>query len=184
MHPFKAGGRRRPAFLASAILALPLMFAGSTYAAGGNAAQENMSVTVEVDGSVPGFSPDQLETFVSQQMEAADVTAWHFAPEKPGAAEPANRVVWHFKPLPYAGGTVRYIGPVVSKAKALFGVGRAVGIDAKIYLGGKYQATTFDQVTIKGGSDDAGLATTIQKLTRSIVANAMADAPADAPKVA
>jgi len=73
----------------------------------------------------------------------------------------------------------------VSRTKALFGVGRAVGVDAKIYLNGKYQATTFDQLTLKGGGpQDPGLAGFIQRLTRSIVADVMAERPGTGPRLA
>jgi hypothetical protein len=174
---------------ALALAAIPMMLPGSVLAQTAGAATPNkeLSVVVEIEGSLPGFRPDQLSAYVTEQMDAADITDWHFeaAPtDKPSTTEPANRVVWHFKMLPYGGGAVRYIGPAISKAKSMFGVGRPVGIDAKIYLDGKYQATTFDQITIKGGSDDVGLSNLIQKLTRSIVTNAMATEPEGTPKIA
>jgi hypothetical protein len=143
---------------------------------------KNLTVSVEIDGSLPGFTTDQLSAYVSQQMEASHVTAWHFEPGPAPAmtaGQPANRIVWHFKQLPFAGGGVRYIGPALSKARDVFGVGRAVGIDAKIYLNGQYQATTFDQATVKGGPGDPSLAAAIQKVIKSIVANAAADGTHD-----
>ncbi len=57
-----------------------------------------------------------------------------------------------------------------------FGVGRVIGIDAKIYLDGKYQASTFDQITLKGGAGDPALPREIQKVTRTVVADALAEA--------
>jgi hypothetical protein len=148
---------------------------------------KNLTVSVEIDGSLPGFTNDQLSSYVSQQMAASHITSWHFERGPTAAAttdQPANRIVWHFKQLPFAGGGVRYIGPALSKARDVFGVGRAVGIDAKIYLNGQYQATTFDQVTVKGGPNDPGLAAAIQKVMKSIVANASAEGAADSPKLA
>ncbi len=150
--------------------------------------KKNLTMAVEIDGSVPGFSNDQLEAYVAQQMAATRITSWHFepgpAPGGPITGQPANRIVWQFKPLPYAGGGIRYIGPAVSRAKQLFGVGRAVGIDAKIFLNGQFQATTFDQVTVKDGPKDPGLSAVIQKVLKSIVANATAEGKADGPKLA
>jgi hypothetical protein len=61
----------------------------------------------------------------------------------------------------------------------MFGVGRAVSIDAKIFLNDQFEATTFDQATVKGGPDDRSLGTVIQKVMKSIVANAFADASPD-----
>jgi hypothetical protein len=149
---------------------------------------KNLTVAVEIDGSVPGFTADQLESYVAQQMAATHVTAWHFepgpAPGGPITSQPANRIVWHFNPLPYAGGGIRYIGPAVSRARQLFGVGRAVGVDAKIFLNGKFEATTFDQVTVKDGAKDAGLSAVIQKVMKSVVANAMVEGKAEGPKLA
>ena len=149
--------------------------------------EKNLTISVEIDGSLPGFTTDQLSAYLSQQMTASHMTAWHFEPgpaPEATAGQPANRIVWRFKQLPFAGGGVRYIGPALSKARDVFGVGRAVGIDAKIYLNGQYQATTFDQATVKGGPNDPGLAAAIQKVMKSIVANAAADGTQAGPKLA
>jgi len=148
--------------------------------------QTPLTVSVEVEGAVPGFTTDQLSAYVSQQMADAHLTAWHFAPAGPVAEAnpPPNRVVWHFKTLPFAGGAVRYIGPALSKARDLFGVSRPVAVDAKIFLNGQYQSTSFDQATIKGGPHDAGLSDVIKKVMNSIVANAFAAEPATGPRLA
>ena len=134
-----------------------------------------IDVAVVVEGALPGFKDDELARFVSREMEAAHVAAWHFEPA--GAAPSPNRVVWQFKLLPYAGGTVRYIGPAVSRFKDMFGMRRSIGVDAKLYLNGQFQSTTFDQATIKGGPRDPDLDRVIDKITRSIVANAFLDEP-------
>ncbi len=148
--------------------------------------QTPLTVSVEVEGSVPGFTTDQLSAYVSQQMADAHLTAWHFAPAAPAAETnpPPNRVVWQFKILPFAGGAVRYIGPALSKARNLFGIGRPIGVDAKIYLNGQYQSTSFDQATIKGGPHDASLSDVIKKVMNSIVANAFAAEPATGARLA
>jgi hypothetical protein len=160
----------------------------STQSSGGDLRDKNLTVSVEIDGLLPGFTNDELSAYVSQQMTASHITSWHFEPGSdpagPITAQPANRIVWHFKQLPYAGGGIRYIGPATSKAKEVFGVGRAVSIDAKIYLNGQFQATTFDQVTIRGGPHDSALSAVIQKVIKSIVANAMAEGRANGPKQA
>jgi hypothetical protein len=129
-------------------------------------------VAVIVDGTLPGFSDEQLAAYVSEQMTASHITVWHFAPAS-GSANSPNRVIWHFKLLPYAGGTIRYIGPALSRMKGILGVPRAIGIDARVYLDGKYESTTFDQATIQGGPNDASLSRAIQKVLRSVIANAM-----------
>lgn len=173
-------------------LAVTLTIGGLTSIANAQSLEDmtrdkNLTVMVEIDGSLPGFTTDQLSAYVTRQMTAAHVTSWRFQPTSlapVGGDQPSNRIVWHFKQLPFAGGGVRYIGPALSKAREVFGVGRAVGIDAKIYLNDKYQATTFDQATVKGGIDDPGLAAAIQKVMKSIIANAMAQEPPDAPKLA
>lgn len=134
-----------------------------------------IDVAVVIEGTLPGFRDDELAQFVSREMEAAHVAAWHFEPA--GAAISANRVVWRFKLLPYAGGSVRYIGPAVSRFKDLFGTRRAIGVDAKLYLNGQFQSTTFDQATVKGGPRDPDLGKLIDKITKSIIANAMIEEP-------
>ena len=146
---------------------------------------QGLSVLVEVDGSVPGFTKDQLSAYLCRQMEASHLTGWHFVPTSmaaTGGDQPSNRIVWYFKPLPYGGGGTRYIGPALSKARQLFGVGRAISIDAKIFLNDEFEATTFDQVTVKGGQDDPSLAASIQKIMKSVVANAFLTASPDSGK--
>jgi len=143
---------------------------------------KDLSVVVEVDGSVPGFTKDQLSDYLCRQMEASHLTGWHFIPTSiapSGGDQPSNRIVWHFTPQPYGGGGTRYIGPALSKARQLFGVGRAIGIDAKIFLNDEFEATTFDQVTVKGGQDDPTLAAAVQKIMKSVVTNAFLTASPD-----
>jgi hypothetical protein len=146
---------------------------------------EGLSVLVEIDGSVPGFTKDQLSAYLCRQMEASHLTGWHFVPTSlapTGGDQPSNRIVWHFKPLPYGGGGTRYIGPALSKARELFGVGRAISIDAKIFLNDEFEATTFDQVTVKGGQDDPGLTAAVQKIMKSVVTNAFLTASPEGGK--
>jgi hypothetical protein len=143
---------------------------------------QGLSVLVEIDGSVPGFTKEQLSEYLCKQMEASHLTGWHFVPTTlapMGGDQPSNRIVWYFKPLPYGGGGTRYIGPAMSKARELFGVGRAISIDAKVFLNDEFEATTFDQVTVKGGQDDPGLAASVQKIMKSVVTNAFLTASPD-----
>src|ERR1700761_1471717 len=80
---------------------------------------QGLSVMVEIEGSVPGFTKDELSAYLCRQMEATHLTGWHFLStplDATGGDQPSNRIVWHFKPLPYGGGGTRYIGPAVSKA--------------------------------------------------------------------
>ena len=151
----------------------------------GNLRTQGLSVLVEIDGSVPGFTKDQLSAYLCKQMEASHLTGWHFVPttmNATGGDQPSNRIIWHFTPQPYGGGGTRYIGPAMSKARQLFGVGRAIGIDAKIFLNDAFQATTFDQVTVKGGQDDPGLAAAVQKIMKSVVTNAFLTASPEGGK--
>jgi len=178
--------------LATVCLTAALAFADSVGASAqtldGALRNKDLTMVVEIDGPVPGFTKDELAAYVCQQMAASHATSWHFVPTSTGSTagdQPPNRIVWRFKQLPFAGGGVRYIGPAMSKARAFFGVGRAVSIDAKIFLNDQFEATTFDQATIRGGADDPGLAAVIQKVMKSIVANAFAyESPDDRRPVA
>jgi hypothetical protein len=124
---------------------------------------------VEVQGSLPGFSTEALTSYVARQMDSAHLSGWQFEPVTTSAG--GNRVVWRFKLLPYAGGSVRYIGPAIAGVEHLFGVRRAIGVDAKLYLHGQYDTATFDQATIKGGPNDPDLAAVILRITRALVAD-------------
>jgi hypothetical protein len=172
-------------------LAIGLMISVLPAVASGQSLDSNLrdkpiAVAVEVEGSIPGFTADQLSAYVSEQMADAHLTAWRFTPATPhqDGTEPPNRVVWHFKVLPYGGGTVRYIGPALSKARDLFGSGRPIGLDAKIYLNGQFQSTCFDQATVRGGPHDPALSDVIKKMMNTIVADAFAAQPSAGPKLA
>ncbi len=155
-----------------------LVIGSSAFADPPDVAPTDASVTlaVVIEGSLPGFTQDQLAAFVCQEMTASHAASWHFVPASDAASSP-NRVVWRFKLLPYAGGAVKYIGPALSRVESAFGARRAVGIDAKIYLNGKYQSSTFDQATIKGSVADPTFGATIRKIMHSIIANAIAADP-------
>jgi hypothetical protein len=178
--------RRRAVFALAGLIALAATAAGAqAQSLDGALRNQGLSVLVEIDGSVPGFSRDELSAYLCRQLEASHLTGWHFIPTSLapiGGDQPSNRIVWHFKPLPYGGGATRYIGPALSRAGELFGVGRAVGIDAKIFLNDQFEATTFDQVTVKGGPNDPGLAAAIQKIMKSVVTNAFLTASPDGGK--
>jgi hypothetical protein len=170
----------------TAALALAGIVGATAQTLDGALRNKDLAVIVEVDGSVPGFTKDELAAYVCQQMAATHVTSWHFAPTPMGSAggdQPSNRIVWHFKQLPFAGGGIRYIGPALSRTRQMFGVGRAVSVDAKIFLNDQFEATTFDQATVRGGPDDPGLAAVIQKVMKSIVANAFAYASPDGQRL-
>jgi hypothetical protein len=161
--------------LAVAILVAAAVTGAPAQSLDGALRSQGLPVLVEIEGSVPGFTKDELSTYLCQQLTASHITGWRFLPTSmagTGGDQPSNRIVWHFKPLPYAGGGTRYIGPAMSKAKELFGVGRAVSIDAKIFLNDQFEATTFDEATVKGGPNDPGLAAAIQKVMKSVVSNA------------
>ena len=174
---FRLAWRPFAAFCLTAALAVAGAMGASAQTLDGALRNKDMAVIVEIDGSLPGFSKDELSAYVCRQMAASHVTSWHFVPTSistTGGDQPSNRIVWRFKQLPFAGGGVRYIGPAMSKARAFFGVGRPISIDAKIFLNDQFEATTFDQATIKGGAEDPTLASVIQKVMKSIVANAFA----------
>jgi hypothetical protein len=161
----------------AAVLSFLAAASGGTAAAAAPAVpgtDSPIAVAVVVEGSLPGFRDDELASYIARQMAAAHVAHWRFEPAAP-SSRPPERVLWRFKLLPYAGGTVRYIGPAVSGVERMFGVRRAIGVDARLYLRGQFQSTTFDQATIKGGPDDPDLAAVVAKVTRSIVANALAE---------
>lgn len=141
--------------------------------AGKTQADAPRTMSVVVEGGIPGFTQEQLATYLCEEMTAAHAASWQFTPASAADSSP-NRIVWHFKLLPYAGGTVKYIGPALSHVESAFGARRAIGIDAKIYLDGQYQNSSFDQANIKGAKSDPSLDAAIQKIMRAIIANATA----------
>jgi len=179
----RAGGVGRAGWRRGLLAAAAFAFVAASTAHWADAApvqREDAPVTVSVvvEGALPGFTPDSLVAYVSRQMADAQVTGWRFVPAAAEDSSP-NRVVWRFRMLPFADGAVKYLGPAMSRVRDMFGIRRPVSLDAKIYLDGRYQSETFNQATIKGGLDDPELGATIRKMAKQIVANALAQGKTD-----
>jgi hypothetical protein len=129
------------------VLALVAAFVPLTLAAA-------TSLEVEGSGAVPGFhTSEQLRRYLALQMAEAQPADWRFAPAAAGDAAAPDRVKWRFKLNPYAGGEVRTLyPPYMDDNNKTFGVHRAITIEARLYLNGKYQTLVKRKAIIEGGS--------------------------------
>src|ERR1035438_9681401 len=58
------------------VAAMALLILPASAGAQSAAPDKSLTVVVEVEGSLPGFRSDQLSAYVTEQMEAADITDW------------------------------------------------------------------------------------------------------------
>src|SRR5271163_11434 len=114
---------RRLRFSAASVILFPAieLLSPTVCAASANGpvgVQSNQAIEVKVEtrGSLPGYSQHELRAYVSRRMTALAAAPWRFEPAN--QLEPAilqslypNRVIWTFRILPDAAGTVRYLGP-------------------------------------------------------------------------
>jgi len=134
----------------------------------------DLPVIVEIDGSIPGFQRKEVYPYIANQMRAASIIACPSVLSLADKAPPTVRVVWHFTPMPYAGGAVRYIGPPTNRAHEPFGLPHFVSIEVKLFLNGTFQSSSSDRIGVKEGGNDLAFGTRIQNITRMIVNDALA----------
>jgi hypothetical protein len=137
----------------------------------GHAADHRTVITVEAEGPLPGFDDKDVSRYIAGAMARARLVPWAFRALSSDQEMP-DRVVWTFRYNPYAGGTIRPAGQMQSPEEKIFGIHREVTIEARLYLGGVYQTTSFGQVRMQGGPRDPDLAAEIATLTSTLMAYA------------
>src|ERR1700753_349323 len=136
-----------------------LGLAGALFLAAPARAQAPVTIAIEASGELPGFRIQDASPYLASKMEGAGLAAWHFIVRDPGRAAP-DRIEWNFTLLPYAGGEVRrFFAMRETGGMALhLGSHRLIAAEAKLYLHGEYQTTTFGQEAVQGGDSDPDLA--------------------------
>ena len=123
-------------------------------------------LNVEKSGWVPGFhSSEQLRRYLTFHMAKAQPVDWRFEPTAARATPTPNRVEWRFKLDPYAGGEVHTLVPPYVET---INVHRAITIEARLYLNGKYRRLVEKKAIIQGGPDDPSLAAAVASLTQNL----------------
>jgi hypothetical protein len=125
-----------------------------------------LPLSVQAAGELPGFRMEEAAPYLAMQMAVSESAEWQFAARDSGSAAP-DRIEWTFELLPYAGGGVRQFFPMASQSPKL-GARRLVAAQARLYLGGQYQAVAIGQEAVQGGAGDTVLAAFIVKLTRAL----------------
>ena len=135
----------------------------AAYAGGGGLLE------VEGSGAVPGFHrSEQLRGYLTSHMAEAQPVDWRFEPAATGDAPTPDRVKWHFKLDPYAGGEVRTVVPPYTDEET-FAVHRPITIEARLYLNGKYRTLGKKKANIEGAPDDPNLVAAVVSLTQQLM---------------
>lgn len=141
-------------------LGLLLLMPGIAVAATSHEAE---SITVEVSGEVPGFSHQQLVTYLTRKMQEAVSAPWHFAASREGAATAPDRIVWSFKTVRQVWKGGSHSGFPTPTHSVTY-----LSIEVKFYLGGDYQMTMLTEPTVYGGSGDKALADTVRTVSDAL----------------
>jgi hypothetical protein len=149
-----------------ALLALALLGPAARQAAAELRGDAPLRLAVAVEGSLPGFRDAELPSYLAAQMAAARLPNLSFVAGPPDPADAPNRVLWSFKPNPFAGGTVRSIG---SAGGGHFAEHRLVTVELRLYRGGNYQKLAFGEMRLRGGPADRDLAILVYKMTLSLL---------------
>jgi hypothetical protein len=134
---------------------------------GTSAAAAQTTLQVEASSGLPGFHRGELQRYLVLHMAEVGLGDWRFEPTAEGASA-RDRVEWTFKLNPHAGGEVRsFARTLVYQSR--FGIHRPIRIEARLYLNGEYQTLVDQQAIVRGGPDDAELATAIAGVTENLL---------------
>ncbi len=129
-------------------------------------------IVIEVSGDVPGFTHDQLVTYLAGRMHEEIATPWNFSAAMSGEGPAPNRVVWSFKTLRevWKGGTHSGFPSPTNSTTYL----RA---EVKLYLKGAYQMTLDMHPTVSGGADDRILSGMVHHAAQALFVENKPDMP-------
>jgi hypothetical protein len=153
------------------------MVLGAPLAAFAASPDSGTVLSVSVQGWLPGFDTKDLPPFIAEEMNAAAVAGWRFAPAGDGASQAPNRVEWRFKPNPYAGGPTLHRLGFVREIDQIFGVHRPISVEVRLYINGEYQLLESAEPTLQGGTRDPDLRKQIVTLTQSLASAANPGTP-------
>ena len=132
---------------------------------------QTIDVEVETRGSVPGYSEQELRAYISRRMTALATAPWHFEPASPQSRYP-NRVIWTFRILPDAAGTVRYLGPGSTGTIVPPSIPRKVAIDVLPIRDHVPLHSVAGEVSINGyGQSDANLDPVVSRVLERLTSD-------------
>jgi hypothetical protein len=127
---------------------------------------DSITLSVVVNGALPGFRPGDSVSYVTQEMAGVGLSGWEFVPGQ--AVASANRLEFEITPDPFADSNVRKFFPM-PQVNALFGNRHRISVEARLYIGGQYQTLVFDQATVQGGAADPDLAAFFVKIAANLL---------------
>lgn len=143
-------------------------------AKGPNGIQSNQAIDVEVEtrGSLPGYSKDELRAYVSRRMKALANAPWRFEPAILQSQRP-NRVIWTFRILPDASGTIRYLGPGSTGTIVPPSIPRKVAIEVLLIRDHVPLRSVTGEASINGyGPNDASLDPVVSRVLDRLTSDA------------
>ena len=159
----------------------PALTSAATAAGPLQQAESAGPVTVIANGSVPDIAEKDLPAYVAATLNASHLGQWHFEAAHPGPLAPGYCIAWSFKQNAYAAGTVRTYGFSRGQMARLIGSRNSIAIEGRLFLNGEYQTLALAHVTMAEGGRSTGLAETMAKLTRELMAYPALDTKPDAP---
>ena len=122
------------------------------------------TISIVVDGKVPGFKQADLTAFLTQRLQGEAPAPWRFAAGDSSASSAPNRIVWRMTVIH----ETHKDGHTMPETHETY-----LRAEVKLYLKGLYQMTVDTHPTIQSGPDDKALDKMVHDVAQAIfVANA------------
>ena len=129
--------------------------------------ETRLTMSVHVSGALPGFSKAETTKYLAARMSEPYVGRWRFAPGSGRPAASPNRVEWRFEPV---APTARPDPEFAPEPGADRPAGNhLLGAQLRLFIGGKYITSVFNQAAIKGGAKDEKLSAFIVQMTQDLL---------------
>jgi hypothetical protein len=129
-------------------------------------------IAIEVSGDVPGFTHEQLVTYLAGKMHEEVAAPWHFTAGKPQEKQVPNRVTWSFKNLRevWKGGSHNgFPSPTNSETY--------LRAEVKLYVKDVYQMTVDTHPSVSGGTEDKALSKMVHEAAHALFIENKPDMP-------
>ncbi len=121
------------------------------------------NISIETSGKVPGFTHEQLTSYLARKLQEISPAPWHFTAGAEGAAPAPDGISWIFKTrhMVWKGGSHKGFPAQSHSATYL-------STEVKYYLGDAYQLTLITQPTLDPGSEDEILTQMVHRVSDAL----------------
>lgn len=153
-----------------------ILLSAANHAANAEAAQitpsKSETISIDVTGTIPGFTQAQLTRYLTRKMQAEIPAPWHFIEGKPEDEFAPDRIVWTFSTLRriWKGGS--HNGFPSPQNLEIY-----LRVEVKLYLRGAYQMTMVSHPSVDSEPDNQTLSTMVHDAAHALFIENNTDEP-------